>query len=96
MKISISNRAREDLFQIYLYLAERNPAAAEAILNSIDTKFEHLSRFPFLGRERAAIAPGLRSALAGTHLIFYRVERDEIAVVLVLDGRMDIDEEFQR
>jgi plasmid stabilization system protein ParE len=30
------------------------------------------------------------------HLIFYIVEHDSITIVRVLDGRMDIDEEFRR
>lgn len=96
MKIFVSNAARGDLLHIYSYIAERNPDAAEAILQTIDRKFEHLSRFPFLGRERSAISPGLRSALAGMHLIFYRIENDRLIVVRVLDGRMDIDEELQK
>jgi plasmid stabilization system protein ParE len=30
------------------------------------------------------------------HLIFYVVERNRIVVVRIIDGRMDIDEEFKR
>jgi hypothetical protein len=30
------------------------------------------------------------------HLIFYTVDDDRIAVVRVIDGRMDVDEEFHR
>jgi toxin ParE1/3/4 len=59
-------------------------------------RFKNLSRFPFIGRERSSLAPGLRSVLVGTHLIFYLVERDRIVIVRVIDGRMDIDEEFKR
>ena len=40
--------------------------------------------------------PGLRSVVAGNHLIFYVVGRDAITVEHVIDGRMDIDEEFRR
>jgi plasmid stabilization system protein ParE len=38
----------------------------------------------------------LRSALAGPYVIFYRVDRDRITIVRILDGRRDIDEELQR
>ena len=38
----------------------------------------------------------MRSILVGTYVIFYLVERDRIVVVRVIDGRMDIDEEFKR
>ena len=71
-------------------------AAAEKILARIDKKFEQLTWFPFIGRERSSFAPGLRSVIVGTHLIFYTVEDDSIVVVRVIDGRMDIDEEFRK
>ena len=62
----------------------------------IDRKFENLSHFPFIGRERSSLAPGLRSLVAGMYVIFYLVERDRVTIVRVLDGRRDIDAEFQR
>ncbi len=51
---------------------------------------------PFIGRERSSLALRLRSVVVGIHLIFYVVEHDSITIVRVLDGRMDIDEEFRR
>ncbi len=96
MKVVISDKAHSDLLRLYLYLAPRNPVAADAIVERIDKRFEQLSRYPFIGRERSSLAPGLRSVVVGTHLIFYIVESDQITVVRVIDGRMDIDEEFRR
>jgi toxin ParE1/3/4 len=96
MKIVTSDKARDDLREIYGYLAIRNPQAADALMREIDDRFKSLSRFPFIGRERSSLAPGLRSVLVGTHLIFCLVERDRIVVVRVIDGRMEIDEEFKR
>ena len=96
MKIVWSERAESDLLQIYTYLAERNLKAADALVQEVDAKFKNLTRFPFIGRERSSLAPGLRSILIGTHLIFYLIERDRIVIVRVIDGRMDIDEEFKR
>ena len=96
MKIFVSAKAKQDLLQIFSYVAGRNQAAADTIIESIDRKFEQLSRFPFIGRERASLATGLRSIVVRTHLIFYTVERERISIVRVIDGRMDVDEEFQR
>ncbi|HEY4857186.1 MAG TPA: type II toxin-antitoxin system RelE/ParE family toxin [Xanthobacteraceae bacterium] len=78
------------------YIAERNPTAAEKSLRRIDEKFYQLSDLPFIGRERSSIAPGVRSVVVGTHLIFCTVGSDSITIVRVIDGRMDIDEEFRR
>ena len=96
MKVVVSDRANSDLLRLYLYLAPRNQAAADAIIERIDKRFEQLSRFPFIGRERSSLAPGLRSIVVGNHLIFYVVEADQIIIVRVTDSRMDIDEEFRR
>ena len=96
MKIVLADKAKSDLFRIYSYVEQRSPAAAEKILSRIDKKFDQLTWFPFIGRERSSLAPGLRSVIVGTHLIFYTVEDDSIIIVRVIDGRMDIDEEFRR
>jgi toxin ParE1/3/4 len=96
MKIVTSDKANDDLRRIYRYLALRNPQAADALMREIDERFKNLSRFPFIGRERSSLAPGLRSVLVGTHLIFCLVEHERIVIVRVIDGRMDIDEEFKR
>ncbi|HEY7301514.1 MAG TPA: type II toxin-antitoxin system RelE/ParE family toxin [Xanthobacteraceae bacterium] len=96
MKIFVSRTAAADLVQIYSYLAQRNPNAAERLAHRIDRKFGELSRFPFIGRERSSLGPGLRSTVIGTHVIFYTVQSDLITIVRVIDGRRDIDEEFRR
>lgn len=96
MKVALSGKARRDLLAIYAYLAERSPRAANALLERIDEKFVNLSHFPFMGRARSSLAPGVRSVIVGMYVIFYVVERDRIDVVRIIDGRMDIDEEFKR
>ena len=39
---------------------------------------------------------GIRSVAVGMYVIFYLVEKDRIVIARVLDGRRDIDAEFQR
>jgi toxin ParE1/3/4 len=96
MRVLVSEKAYRDLLRIYSYIAERNPTAAEKILRRIDEKFHQLSELPFIGRERSSIAPGVRSVVVGTHLIIFAVSSDSITIARVIDGRMDIDEEFRR
>jgi toxin ParE1/3/4 len=50
----------------------------------------------FTSDRASSLAAGLRSVLVGTHLIFYLVDSERIVIVRVIDGRMDIDEEFRR
>ena len=96
MMIFVSRKANGDLLQIYSYLVQRNPNAAEALVRRIDRKFDELSRFPFIGRERSSLGLGIRSTVVGKHVIFYTVESDLVTIVRVIDGRRDIDEEFRR
>ena len=73
MKILISGKGRGDLLEIYRYLAERNPDAAESTAADMNFKLRQLSDFPFMGRERSELAPKLRSVLVRTFLIFYTI-----------------------
>jgi toxin ParE1/3/4 len=96
MRIVLSDKADSDLLRIYRYLSERAPAAADAFVQRIAANFKNLARFPFIGRERTSLAPGLRCLIVGLHLVFYIVEADQITIVRVIDGRMDVEEEFQQ
>ncbi|HEY6701211.1 MAG TPA: hypothetical protein VI137_10450 [Pseudolabrys sp.] len=42
------------------------------------------------------LARGLRSVVAENYVIFYRAERERILIVRVVDGRRDIEAEFER
>jgi toxin ParE1/3/4 len=96
MRIVLSDKARDDLLRVFQYLDERSPVAANDFIGRIDENFKNLARFPFIGRERSHLAPGLRCLIVGLHLIFYTIDGDDIVIVRVIDGRMDVDEEFQR
>ena len=95
MKIRIAGKARTELIEIYRYLAQHNPTAAERTLADIDFRLRQLASFPLMGRQRPELAPGLRSILAGTHLVFYRIGDEEVTVLRVIDGRMDIHKELK-
>jgi toxin ParE1/3/4 len=96
MRVVIADKARSDPLRLYRYLDVGSPNAANVFVRRIDTNFENLARFPFIGRERSRLAPGLRCLVVGLHLVFYTVDSDKITVVRVIDGRMDVDEEFYR
>ena len=96
MIVFIAAEARADLLQIDSYIAERNPATADSLAEAINKKFENLLHFPFIGRDRSDLGPGLRSIVADHYVIFYMVEVNRLTIVRVLDGRRDIDAEFLR
>lgn len=51
MKVIVSARARADVLRIYAYLLDRNPAAADRVLERIERTLEQIAHFPFIGAE---------------------------------------------
>lgn len=96
MKVILSDKARGDLLRIDKYLADRNEAAADALAAKFNTSFSNPARFPFLGRPRIGLGAGVRCLVVGRHLVFYVVDQDRLTIIRVIDGRMDVEEEFKR
>ena len=88
----LSPRARDDLEAIWRYSQFRWDAEqAEAYLRQVQRAFETLARYPRRGRPCDDIRPGYFKFRVASHLIFYRIKRDEVEVVRILHGRMDFD-----
>jgi plasmid stabilization system protein ParE len=98
MRVVVSARAKADVLNIYSYLVDCNPAAAERTLQRIEDKIEQLSHFPCIGVARNRLAADVRAVVVGTHLILYKIEADAGALIIlrIIDGRMDVEEEFRR
>jgi len=71
-------QAEEDLIEIWIYIAQDNPGAADRVLDDIEQRFHALADNPLMGRLRPDIAPELRYFAVGSYLIFvpYRAERN--------------------
>ena len=81
--------AETDLIEIWVYIAEENPAAADALLESINDTCRTLATAPLMGRTRDELLPGIRSFPVGHYVIFYQPIEDGIDVVRVLHGARD-------
>ena len=90
MKLVLSFRAKEDLFEIWEFIADHDEVAADRYIDHLRDRASELLHFPELGRARDEIHPGLRSLLARNHLIFYRLEDEEVQVLRILHGSMDL------
>jgi toxin ParE1/3/4 len=78
--------AEEDLIDIWTYIAQDNPQAADNLLDEIDAKALALASSPYLGAARPDIAPELRHFVVGRYLILYRIIPDGVQVVRVVHG----------
>lgn len=92
-----SRLAREDVRGIYLGLMDKNPAAAERLLDRIEERVRQLADQPRLGPRRAEIRPTTRVLVEAPYLILYETIPDpddrpvaEVEIVRVLDGRRDL------
>jgi plasmid stabilization system protein ParE len=56
MRVVLSEKADFDLVNIYRYLYEHNPSAADNFIQRVQANFENLASFPFIGRERSSLA----------------------------------------
>ncbi len=87
-------RAEADLDDLWWYIAQHNPDAADRLLDTIDERLTILAQFPMLGTSRDELLPGLRSSPVGNYLIFYLPLSDGIEVVRVLRASRDIERLF--
>jgi len=86
--------ARDDLDEIYVYVAEQNAPAADRLIANLIERFRLLATQPFLGQARPDLAEDLRSFVVGNYVIFYRPANDGIDVVRVIHAARDIDALF--
>ena len=80
-------QAREDLIEIYLYVAQHAPARAEIYLDDIETKLNQLSDAPMMAPRRIEGRPDIRAVPIGNHVVVYRPIEDGIEVVRVLHSK---------
>jgi len=96
VRVVVSQRASSDILAIHAYLAERSLVSADRILARFSQRFEELREFPFLGPDRSELGPSLRGLLIDGYIAFYLVEVDQIVIVRVVHGRMDIERELAK
>lgn len=89
----LTEQAKKDLKSIARYTQETwGRIQRNKYLAALDKRFHRLAETPELGRPCDEIREGYRKLYEGRHVIFYRsVAADEIEIVRVLHGSMDIE-----
>jgi toxin ParE1/3/4 len=90
-------RAREDLIDIYEFIALDDQAAAERLITSIETTAAVLARYPRLGPRRPNIRESTRVFVEGAYPILYETHPDtdegpidSVEIVRFVDGRREL------
>ena len=93
-KFRLADAARRDLEDIWDYIAEDHPSAADSFIAMLLEKCLLLAREPKIGRDRPEIKTGLKSLPVKKYVIFYRVNDQRIEIARVLSGYRDISKLF--
>ncbi len=86
--------AEVDLEDIWWFIAQDNPDAADRFLDKVEEHCRTLAQFPKMGVSRDELMPLLRSFPVGNYLIFYLPMDDGIDIIRVLSGARDVDAFF--
>ena len=91
----VSDAARSDLDEIWFYIAQDDPDAADRFLKAIISRFPKLAAMPQLGRRREELSSKLRSFPVGRYVVFYRPMENGIEIARVLHGARDFPPLFE-
>lgn len=86
MKVVWTGPARQDLRDIYLYIAQDNPQAARRLQSEVKKRIGLLQDNPGLGRPGRVA--GTRELVMGSYpyIVPYRVREDRIEILTVYHG----------
>jgi toxin ParE1/3/4 len=82
--------AERDLNEIADFVAARNPAAAQRLVNRMEARCKALAGMPGMGRPREELARNLRSSHVAKYVVFYRSTQYGIDVIRIIHGARDI------
>lgn len=94
-KLVVSGLAQDDLLEIYEFIAESNEPAGVRLMRSFQQKFDLLTQFPEMGKERNELVVGWRSFVVGKYIVLYQATGDILEIVRVRHGSTDIDNLFE-
>ena len=90
----LTPEARDDLQEIWVYIASGNPSAADKLEEEIYAACELLSKNPYVGHER----PDLTDEpvpVRGQYLVIYLPDTEPLKIVRILHGARDASSQLQ-
>lgn len=88
-RYTLSRPARQDLDDIWLYIARDSIEAADRLVDLLTEKLPLIASQPRIGRLREDIAPNLRCLPVKSYLILYRFLEGSVQIVRVVHGARD-------
>ncbi len=95
-RVLASPAAVRDLEDIWDYIAERNPGAADRLIDRIQKVLPKLASLPGMGHQRADVSdPRYRFWVVRPYLIAYRFDESSLTVVRVIHGRRNVRQQMR-
>ena len=89
-KVTFSPKSRQDLLDIGDHIAKDSRANARRFVGKLMEQCQRIGTFPMAYAGREDLAPGLRMAALGRHVIFFRVLDDAVRIERVLHGARNL------
>ena len=90
----LSNKAEQDLEDIWVYIARQNQIAADKQIAQIINRLPMLAQFPDMGKTRDNLLQGLRSFSIKPYIIYYSKITDGVEIFRVLHQSRDVESLF--
>jgi toxin ParE1/3/4 len=91
MKVHWTDTAEAHLDAIHDYIAQNSPEYAKLIVDRLTRRSQQIGKFPFSGRRVPEYdIDQIREVIEGSYRIIYYVKSDQIDVLAVIHGAMNI------
>jgi addiction module RelE/StbE family toxin len=91
MRVHWTDTAEGHLDAIYDYIAQDSPEYAMRMIDRLTRRSQQISKFPFSGRRVPEYdIDQIREVIEGPYRIIYHIKPDQIDVLAVIHGSMDV------
>ena len=91
MKVHWTDTAGAHLDAIHDYIAQNSPEYAKLIVDRLTRRSQQISKYPFSGRRVPEYdIDQIREVIEGSYRIIYYIKPDQIDVLAVIHGAMNI------
>jgi len=91
MRVHWTDTAEGHLDALYTYIAQNSPEYARRMVDRLTRRSQQIARFPFSGRRvpEYDVDP-IREVIESSFRIIYHIKSDQIDVLSVIHGAMDV------
>jgi len=91
MKVHWTNTAEGHLEAIHAHIAQDSPEYAKRMVDRLTRRSQQIAEFPFSGRKVPEYdVDQIREVIEGSFRIIYYLKSDQIDVLAVIHGAMDV------